>query len=131
MQKTITKTVLAFALRLTLILGVSFSAHGYIQHVIKIGFFEKQLVLTYIFNYLLTILFFFALVYFKQRKSAQLGFIFLLSSITKFVLFLVLIYPNFEDTSNLRNGEFAAFFVPYSIGLFMETFQIVRTLNRE
>lgn len=131
MQKTKSNTVSLFVITLTLLLGGAFVLHGYIQHILGIGFFEMQIVTTYVFNYILTGLAFFALIYYKNKKSNQLGFIFLFSSLLKFILFFVLIFPGIKASGSLRGAEFAAFFVPYSIGLFMEIFKIVRLLNRE
>lgn len=131
MQKTINKSIRAFIVTLTVLLGVSFGVHSYVQHILGIGFFEKQIITTYVFNYTLAVLAFFALLYFKRKKSNQLGFIFLFSSLLKFVLFFVLISPGIKTSSGLRNAEFAAFFIPYSLSLFVEIFQIVRHLNRE
>lgn len=124
------KRMLSFAWKLTILLGVSFAIHGSVQHLLNIGFFEKQLILTYSFNLLITIVFFGVLMHYKDKKSTQLGFVFLFLSLLKFMLFFLIIYPNFKITGSLKNGEFFAFFVPYSMALFMEIIQIVRLLNR-
>ena len=123
--------MLSFAWQLTVLLGVSFFVHGIIQHQLQIGFFEKQLILSYCFNLLITLFSFGILMHYKDKKSNQLGFIFLFSSMLKFFLFFLIIYPNFKISGSLRNGEFFSFFIPYSLAHFMEIIQLVRLLNRQ
>ncbi|MDX2362565.1 MAG: hypothetical protein QNK23_17285 [Crocinitomicaceae bacterium] len=125
------KTIVQFIVRLTIVLGISFCGHALLQDYLAIGSFEKHIVLTYLFNYVLTIIFFGLMIYMKEKKSNQLGFIFLFSSITKFLLFFVLIAPVIEFTRGLNNPDFAAFFVPYAISLTIEVFYLIRLLNKE
>ena len=119
-----------FVLVLTIVLILLFFLHGTIQGQLGIGFFEKHLVLNYLFNYLITLAFYFVLLYFKDRRSNQLGFIFLFSSITKFILFFAVIAPQLNFELELKSAQFAAFFVPYSVALFLEIMHVVRLLNR-
>ncbi len=131
MNKTGSKIFLRFFLFLSLMLLVSFFLHAYLQHISGVGFFEKQIITTYLFNYVLTLATFLGLLYFKERRAGQLGFIFLFSSLLKFTLFFVFINPGFKGGVGVKSPEFTSFFVPYALGLFMEIFQIVRFLNKE
>jgi len=125
------KTILQFIARLTIVISVSFCCHAFLQDYLGIGSFENHILLTYIFNYILTIIFFGLMIYMKEKKSNQLGFIFLFSSVTKFLLFFLLIAPVIEFTRGLNSPDFAAFFVPYAISLIIEVFYFIRLLNRE
>lgn len=122
---------LRFSILLTLILGVTFVAHAFVQDALLIGSFERHIVLNYCFNFFLTIAFFTTLIYFKKRRSHQLGFVFLFSSMLKFSLFFALIYPDFKETPGVRSAEFASFIIPYGISVATETIYLVRTLNSE
>ena len=124
-----TKTAIGFVLLLTVILGVSFGIHAYVQDVLQIGSFEKHIILNYCFNYVLTIGVFVALVVFERKKSDQLGFVFLASSVIKLILFLVFLYPDIKASVGLRSAEFASFFIPYGISVLAEILYLLRLLN--
>lgn len=124
------ETGLSFTLRLTLFLIVAFTGHAFVQHYIETGAFEKHIVLTYSFNFILAVLFFFILLYFKEKKSTQLGFIFLFSSVLKFILFLIFLGPILKTGEGLRSAEFASFFIPYSVSLSAEVYYLSRILSK-
>ncbi|MBL1279875.1 MAG: hypothetical protein COA33_006370 [Fluviicola sp.] len=125
------KQTLRFSVTLVLILTVAFSIQGYIQHRLDIGFFEKHLLLCYVFNFILTILFYITLLIFKEKKSNQLGFIFLFSSMTKFLLFFIFIKPFLTTSNGINIAEFLAFFVPYGVSLFLEVNSLIRLMNQD
>ena len=121
---------LRFSIILTLLLSVSFVLHGFIQHKLEIGFFEKLLPLTYLFNLLITISFFSVMVKFNRGRQSQLGMVFLYSSLIKFLLFFIFIYPRFNSFSGVRSAEFASFFIPYSLSISAEIIYLVKLLNK-
>lgn len=123
------KSTISFVLLLTVILGVAFGIHSFTQDALKIGSFEKHLVLNYFFNYILTIGFFIALILFDRKKSDQLGFVFLASSLLKLILFLIILYPGVKSSTGARSVEFASFFVPYGISVLAEILFLMRTLR--
>lgn len=122
------KSTISFVLLLTVVLGVAFGIHSYIQDALNVGSFEKHLIINYCFNYILTIGFFIALVFF-ERKSDQLGFVFLASSIFKLILFLIILYPGIKSSVGVRSVEFASFFIPYGISVLAEILYLMRTLK--
>ena len=125
------KSVFRFGLLLSFVLVLAFFSQAGLQHKFGVGFFEKHLLFCYCFNYILTLLFYIVLYFFKEKKSNQLGFIFLFSSMLKFILFFALIKPLFNSSAGMRSAEFLAFFVPYSISMFLEIFTIIRLINKE
>jgi len=116
-------------LLLTLILGVTFGINSFVQDFLEIGSFERHIVLNYCFNYLLSIGFFIALIILRKKQSNQLGFIFLFSSIFKFILFFIFIYSGLEEKTGVSSPEFASFFIPYGISTVAEILFTVRMLN--
>ena len=124
------KAVLTFTLQLTLILGVAFIAHSFIQYLLGIYPFENHIIITYIFNYILTALFFGVLLFFKNKQSSQLGFIFLGSSILKFLLFFIILSPLVRTEHGIKSPEFISFFVPYAVSSTFEVLCMVRLLNK-
>lgn len=124
-----TNALFRFALLLTILLSVTFSIQAYIQHVYHIGSFERSIILNYCFNGLIAIVSFAVLLHFKKKKSDQLGFIFLLTSMSKFVLFLTLIYPGIDSSNGLKTPEFASFFLSYGISTVLEMVYLIRFLK--
>jgi len=43
-------------------------------------------------------------------------------SLVKFVFFFIFFYPTYIRNGDMSGQEFAAFFVPYAIALFLETY---------
>lgn len=129
-MKMIRNESVRFIVTLSILLGVAFAIHGGIQHQLSIGFFEKLLPVTYIFNYALTIGFFILMIQFSKRKQSMIGMVFLYSSLLKFLLFFIFIYPEFHSFSGVRSAEFASFFIPYSLSISTEIFYLVRLLNK-
>ena len=123
------KKATGFILLLTSLLGIVFSFHTLIQHELKIGAFEKHIVINYCFNYILTIGFFLSLLIFEKKKSDQLGFVFLAASTVKLILFLFILYPNTKEIAGVKSVEFASFFVPYGISVVIEILYLLRILN--
>ncbi len=122
--------VLFFSFQLLLILAVAFVVHASIQSAIGIGTFDKHIIITYSFNYLLAVVFFAVLLFFKKKKSTQLGFIFMFSSMLKFVLFFILLSPLLRTEQGVKSAEFISFFIPYGISSTFEVLCMVRILNK-
>ena len=125
------KSFLYFITLLLFVMLITFFIHSYSQHFLGIGFFEKNLLLNYSFNFLLTSLFYFVLLKFKEKNSPHLGYVFLFSSMLKFLLFFIFIKPLFNGVSGLRSAEFIAFFIPYTTSLFLEIYLLVRLINKD
>jgi len=120
---------MSFVLLLTVILGIAFGIHTFLQDKFQIGSFEKHIVINYCFNYVLTIGFFITLLIFEKKKSNQLGFVFLAASTIKLILFLIILYPSIERGTGVKSIEFASFFVPYGISVVIEILYLLRILN--
>ena len=67
----------------------------------------------------------------KAKKSTQLGYVFLFSSMIKFGLFFIFIKPLFLESTGVKSPEFFSFFVPYVISVILEIFMIVQSINKE
>jgi hypothetical protein len=91
---------------------------------------DNKILLSYTVNLLLVVFIFGALYLLRQKFKAQLGFIFLFGSFLKFAVFFVVFYPFYKQDNDMSKLEFAAFFVPYALGLAMETFSLTKWLNK-
>ncbi|GGW38438.1 hypothetical protein GCM10007383_23950 [Arenibacter certesii] len=88
-----------------------------------------MILLAYASNLILAILIFSILYLFREPLKHQLGFLFLAGSMLKFVLFFILFYPVYNMDGNMESVEFATFFIPYSVGLVVETIFAAKLLN--
>jgi len=125
-----TKTLLHFLILLSFSMGVGFLIHTKVQDLMHVGSFEHHLVVNYIFNFLITCVITIMLIVFQHKKSNKLGFVFLYSSIFKFLLFFIIIKPNLILTEGIKGIEFANFFIPYGICAAIETIYLVRLLGK-
>lgn len=119
-----------FAIKATVVLTVSFCIHVAVLNVFQLPLFENKIVLSYVVNLLLVVIIF-GLLYLSKRKfKDQLGFLFIAGSVLKFGVFFVVFYPFFKLDNHISKLEFAAFFVPYGLGLILETISLVKWLNK-
>jgi hypothetical protein len=85
----------------------------------------------YLFNTLIALVFLFLLLFVSKHDPTILGWVFLLSSGLKFLLFFALIYPSFQATGLSLKQDFLTFFIPYAAALTLEIYQLIKILNRE
>ena len=85
----------------------------------------------YLFNTIIALVFLFLLLFVSKLEPSILGWVFLVSSGLKFLLFFALIYPSFQDTGLSTKQDFLTFFIPYTAALTLEIYQLTKILNRE
>ncbi len=123
------KQLIRFAIILLFFMGIALALHLAVLHFKKLSLSIDLLTVTYLFNYILTIIFFGLLLFFHKRRSDQLGFIFMFSSFAKFLLFFAILNPILQSPEISKSFSFWAFFVPYSISLTIESVTLVRILK--
>ena len=119
-----------FTFKAAILLGIVFFIHLGILRALSLPVFDHRIVLCYLVNFALIIIVFGTLYLFKEKYKSQLGFLFLAGSFLKFIIFFIVFYPFFKMYNHISKLEFAAFFVPYSIGLILETFSLSKWLNK-
>ncbi|WP_242092353.1 hypothetical protein [Aestuariivivens sediminicola] len=122
--------ILRFALKAIFFLSITFYIHIGALKVFGLALFENEIILSYTVNLILVVLIFGVLYLLRNRFTAQLGFLFLVGSLLKFAIFFILFYPIFKEDGVLSKLEFASFFVPYAIGLIIETISLGNWLNK-
>lgn len=120
----------SFAIKTVILLTVVFAIHLLVLNVLQLSLFENRIVLSYIVNLVLVIVIFGILYLLKEKYKSQLGFLFLAGSLLKFVVFFILFYPFYKLDNIITKLEFAAFFVPYVIGLIIESVSLSKWLNK-
>ena len=119
-----------FSFKLILLLSITFFVHLTILHFSGLPLFNDMIVLGYLVNVALAIGIFGFLFLMREKFSSQLGFLFLGGSFLKFIVFFLMFYPAYKLDSEVSSLEFSAFFIPYILCLIIETFSLVKWLNK-
>jgi hypothetical protein len=122
--------IVTFSIKLLILLAIVFPIHAYVQNFYGQNYFGNILIGSYLTNYILVVLSFILLIKLQKKYTNSLGFIFMGGSLVKFAVFLVFFNPHYKLDGAIYVAEFSAFFVPYGIGLTIETISLVRLLNR-
>lgn len=121
---------LRFIGKLTLTLVIVIILHVSFLHFKNIILPIELLSLGYGVNFLLALGIYYLLLYYAERKSAHLGFLFLFGSALKFLVYFVIFNPLFQKDGQLSKLEFFTFFLPYFVCLIIETISLVKLLNK-
>ena len=121
---------LSFSIKAIALLAVTFLIHIAALSFFELPLFENRIVLSYIINLILIVSIFAVLFLLKEKYKEQLGFLFLAGSLLKFAVFFIVFYPFYKLDGNISKLEFASFFVPYGIGLILETISLSKWLNK-
>jgi len=111
-------------------LGSTFGLHTLLNYFIDQPLFQNMIVESYCCNAIIAILIFWILVSLKEKYKNHIGFIFLFGSGTKFLMFFAIFYRPFKQDGEIIIYEFISFFLPYTICLILETYQLSKQLNK-
>lgn len=124
------KSLFTFSARLLILMGAAFSIHLLILYFNGLPLWADLIVPSYLYNTFISFLSFLILISLKPKWVANMGFIFMGASFLKFLVFFVAFYPSYRADDEMTRLEFFAFFIPYALGLSMETISLVRRLNK-
>lgn len=119
-----------FAIKAIVLLAVVFGIHLQVLNTLNLPLFENRIVLSYSINLTLIIIVFGGLYLLREKYKGQLGFLFLIGSFLKFAVFFIVFYPFYKLDNEITRTEFASFFVPYVVGLILETVSLSKWLNK-
>ncbi len=119
-----------FSARLLVFLSAAFVIHMLVNKLMSIPLFQHQILVSYAINTALAVGVFWGLTSLKKKYNNQIGFLFLASSIVKFLVFFLVFYGPYKADGEIVLSEFTSFFVPYSICLVLETFFLSKHLNK-
>ncbi|MBC3758463.1 hypothetical protein H7U19_08615 [Hyunsoonleella sp. SJ7] len=119
-----------FALKASGALLLAFFLHLGVLCALNCHLFEDHIVLSYVINLILVLKVFGILYLLRYKYKGQLGFLFLAGSIIKFAVFFIVFHPRFKADGVITKLEFASFFVPYLVGLILETVSLSKWLNK-
>ena len=121
---------LKFSLILLVLLLAALAIHLFILQELGLPLWENKILLAYSVNYVLAVAIYGVLYLLQNKMTAQLGFLYMGGSLFKFLFFFILFYPSYKLDGDMSNAEFAAFFIPYSISLILETSGIIKFLKK-
>lgn len=120
----------SFTFKLAALLIFVFGTHLFILFLNQIPLFSHQLIKAYLINMAATIIIYVLIHRLKENHSSKLGFIFLLGSGLKFLLFFMIFYAGYKADNTITTLEFLTFFTPYATCLIFETYALSKELNQ-
>jgi hypothetical protein len=121
---------LKFSFLLLLLMLSALAVHLFALQSLGLPLYGNMILTAYAVNYILAVAIYGILYLLQDRFTSQLGFLYMGGSLLKFLLFFVLFYPSYKQDGIMSTPEFAAFFVPYSISLILETTGIIKFLKK-
>ena len=118
-------------LKLFIGLAIVLAIHLAILHLLTLQLFGNAILLAYAVNLAIAIFVFWMIFKLKDTYREQLGFIFMLGSLLKFVAFFVLFYPLFKADGDVSKIEIATFFVPYLSCLLLEFPDLIKLVQNK
>ncbi|WP_150450988.1 DUF6168 family protein [Arenibacter lacus] len=106
-----------------------FGLHLLILYALGLPLTDHKILLAYGVNIIMAVAIFSILYIFREPFKDQLGFLYLAGSMLKFVVFFIVFYPAYKLDGEMETIEFSAFFVPYVVGLIVETLYTAKILN--
>jgi hypothetical protein len=116
-------TLARFALVLLLVVLASFCIQVY---VFSFPMNENLLSEAYLFNGLFAVFAFFTLIIINRRQPGFTGYVFMIFSVLKFLIFFLVFYPVYYQDASISRPELLSFFIPYSVCLVTELFVFVK-----
>lgn len=122
--------VINFSLKLIGVLGIVFGFHIAILHYLALPLFHNLIVQSYVVNIFMAIIIFGFLFFLQKKYLDILGFIFMAGSFLKFGVFFIFFNPIFKKSGDISSEEALSFLIPYLACLIVETFFLVKLLNK-
>ena len=119
-----------FSVRVLVFLSATFAIHMLVNTLMSVPIFQHQILASYAINTALAVGIFWGLTSLKKKHNNHIGFLFLASSIVKFLVFFLIFYGPYKADGEIVLLEFTSFFIPYTICLVLETFFLSKHLNK-
>jgi hypothetical protein len=112
-----------------IVVAVAFFIHLLIHNFVEQTIDVYQLIYSYVINTIMAIGVIVLIFLLKKKLRDQLGFVFMGTSMLKFVFFFILFYPIYNADGDLSRLEFLTFFIPYVICLIGESVILSKFFN--
>ena len=121
--------LIKFSGKLTILMTCLFWLHTFVLKKIEFLVTNEFVFFCYVFNTITAIFFFLLLFFVSKYNPSVLGWVFILLSALKFLLFFKLIYTSFDATELTQKQGFFIFFFPYTTASAFEIHQLIKNLN--
>ena len=123
--------VINFSVKLIVVLGFIFGIHIAILQYLELPLFNNLIVQSYILNFIMAIVIYGVLYFCRKKYLDLLGFIFMLGSFLKFGVYFIFFHPQFKSDGDVVKLEAISFLIPYLICLIIETYFLIKLLNKD
>lgn len=131
-MKTITNNpIVSFSLVLLACITVVAALHFVTLEKLGFPLYENKIILAYIVNTIQAIIIYTVLYFLRIKQEHNLGFIYMIGSLLKFGAFFLLFNSSYKADGEINSLEFSAFFIPYGVCLFLETYYLIKLLNKK
>ena len=121
---TLVKKLSKIVFYLFVLLLIAFAAHSFAQQKNNTGRFANHLILSYSLQMMLAILSYGILMLLHKKHKDKLGFIFITSSILKFIVAYAILRPVFYSDGQISKPELLSLLIPYLLALSYNTWSI-------
>lgn len=126
-----TNPIINFSLKLLGVLVVVFGIHSAILNYINVPIFNNLIVQSYVVNSCMAIVIYVSLYLLRKKYLDMLGFIFMAGSFLKFGVYFIFFYPKFNADGDVVKLEATSFLIPYLTCLTVETYYLIKLLNKD
>jgi len=123
--------LIKFSVKLFLLMTGLYWFHIFVINLIGLSVQDGLLKACYLFNTLTGLIFYYLLLIVSKLNPTILGWVFLLTSGIKFLLFFKFISPIFQLMHMSPYQELLTFFVPYTSALSFEIYQLINNFNQK
>ncbi len=121
--------IVLFSIFLSLTFAIFFLLHFALLRIYRFDPLGNKIALSYAVNFILAASIYVSLFFLRKRLKNQIGFLFMAGSLLKFVVFFLVFYPVYREDGQMDKLEFASFFIPYALGLVIETIFTAKMLK--
>ncbi len=123
------KPLIKFLMLLSTSLLIVFILHIVFNYLKNNSLFSNRIIESYLVNILMAYISFIILFFSTKKYVSSLGFIFMIISLVKFLIFYILFKPYYSLNQNVDLEEFLTIMIPYSISLFTEIYALSKILK--
>lgn len=124
-----TENLVKFFFIMFLFLFLAFIVHISVNDILGENVFSNKILESYLLNFVLGYLSFIGLLVAKRRYLPNLGYIFMYTSLVKFLIFYIIFKPYYNINGDVEIAEFLTILIPYSIALYLEIYFITKKLK--
>lgn len=131
MKTIINNPIVSFIAVLLACLTIVAAIHFATLETLGFPLYENKIILAYIVNAIQAVIIYIILYFLRVKQEHNLGFIYMIGSLLKFGAFFLLFNSSYKADGEINSLEFSAFFVPYGCCLFLETYYLIKLLNKK